>query len=136
VRRDDAAMKHAMNDERGLIASYLLKMLIGFALTAVVLFDAGSIGVNFFTLDSTADDIAVKLSTGLSPGQPPRQVDLETEARELATEADARLISVELTQEGNIVVKIRRRADTLVVKHIGPLKDWARSTAEGRAGTT
>jgi hypothetical protein len=136
MRRDDAAMKRLWGDETGLIASYLLKMLIGFALTAVVLFDAGSIGVNFFTLDSTADDIAVKLSTGLTPSQVPRQVDLEAEAGALATEAGAKLISVELTQEGNIVVKIRRRADTLVVKHIGAIKDWARSTAEGRAGTT
>lgn len=125
-----------VSDERGFIVSWLAKLAIGFVLTAVVLFDAGSIGVNFFTLDSTADDIAVALSVDIGPGQNPTPDQLRTTARALAKEAGARLVSVDLSPEGSVVVVIRRRADTLLVSRIGPLKDWALSTAEGRAGTT
>lgn len=124
-----------LSDERGFIVSWLGKLAIGFAVTALLLYEAGSIGINFFTLDSTADDIAVKLSTGLQPGTTPRQDQLEADARALTKEADARLLSVTLA-DGSIVVQIRRRADTLLVHKIGPIKHWGRATAEGRAGTT
>lgn len=124
-----------LSNERGFIVSWLAKLAIGFAITALLLYEAGSIGINFFTLDSTADDIAVKLSTGLQPGVTPRQDQLEADARALARESEARLMSVQLV-EGSVVVQIRRRADTLLVHKIGPIKDWARATAEGRAGTT
>src|SRR5687768_10318967 len=103
MRRDDADMKRL--DERGFIVSWLVKLAIGFALTALVLYEAGAIGVNFFTLDSTADDIAVKLSVGMSPGQTPRQADLEAEAGALAQEAGARLRSVTF-EDGSVVVEI------------------------------
>ena len=133
MRRDDADMKRL--DERGFIVSWLFKLALGFAITALVLYEAGAIGVNFFTLDSTADDIAVKMSLDVGPGEVPRQDDLETQARSLAKESDAKLVSVQLVED-SIVVEIRRRAKTLLVHRIGLTKDWARSTAEGRAGTT
>lgn len=133
MRRDDAVMKRL--DERGFLVSWLVKLAIGFALTALVLYEAGAIGVNFFTLDSTADDIAVKMSVDIRPGVVPRQDDLEAQARALAKESDARLLSVQLI-ENSVVVEIRRRAKTLIVHRFGLTKDWARSTAEGRAGTT
>ena len=122
-------------DERGFIVSWLVKLAIGFALTALILYEAGAIGVNFFTLDSTADDIAVKMSVDVRPGVVPRQADLDARASALAKESGAKLVSVQLV-EGSIVVQIRRRAKTLVVHRFGLTKDWARSTAEGRAGTT
>ena len=120
-------------DERGLIVGWLAKLAIAFALVAVLLFDGGSILINFFTLDSTADEIAIKLTTG-DLGRSLNQSVLEREAEALAKEAGARL--VELRIESNIVyVTIRRRAETLVVGRIGPIKDWARATAEGQSGT-
>ena len=119
-------------DERGLIVNWLLKLLIGFFVVAVVIYDGGSIVVNFFTLDSQADEIAVQLTTEATPGTLV-QSDLEVRARELATQSGARL--VELRVEGDIVfVTLRRRADTLVVGRISAIADWARATAEGQAG--
>ena len=123
------------SDERGFIVSWLVKLAIGFALTALILYEAGAIGVNFFTLDSTADDIAVKISVDVRPGVVPRQADLDAKAAALAKESGAKLVSVQFL-DGSIVVQIRRRAKTVVVHRFGLTKDWARSTAEGRAGTT
>ena len=122
-------------DERGFIVSWLFKLAIGFALTALVLYEAGAIGVNFFTLDSTANDIAVKMSLNIRPGTVPRQDTLEEEARALAKESGAKFVSLQV-EEDRVVVQIKRRAKTLVLHRIGFAKDWTRSTAEGSAGTT
>ena len=116
-----------------MIAGWLLKLAIGFLLVAVVVFDGGSILVNYFTLDSTADEIAVQLTTNVAPGTV-RVETLQPQAAELAAASGARLIDLRI--EGNIVyVTLRRRADTLVVGRIGAIEDWARATTEGQAGT-
>lgn len=120
-------------DERGLILGWFGKIFIGFVLVSIVIFDGGSILVNFFTLDSTADEIAVELTTNVIPGGL-RLDQLQPRAEELAKAAGARL--VDLTLEDNVVkVTLRRRASTLVVGRIGPIEDWARATVEGQAGS-
>ena len=120
-------------DERGFIIGWLGKLAIGFVLVAIVIFDGGSILVNFFTLDSTADEIAVQLTTDVGSGTL-SATTLEPQARILAQEAGARLVSI--TFEDNIVhITLRRRAKTLVVGRIGLIKNWARATADGQAGT-
>ncbi|MEA2452616.1 MAG: hypothetical protein QOG04_1326 [Actinomycetota bacterium] len=120
-------------DERGLIMGWLGKLLIGFLLVAVVIYDGGSILVNFFTLDSTADEIAVELTTNVLPGQLSLN-QIQPRAAELAKESGARLVGVSV--EGNVVkVTLRRRANTLVIGRIGPIEDWARATVEGQSGT-
>ena len=123
-------------DERGLIVSWLVRLVVGMAVVAVVLFDAGSIGVNFFGLDSTADDIAVKVSNLIQPGRPIDEGALETEAKALAKEAGAKVVKVEVDAEGSVHVHLKRVAKTLVVRLIGPAQDWAKATAEGVAGTS
>lgn len=122
-----------LRDEHGLILGWLGKLLIGFVLIGIVIFDGGAIVINFFTLDSTADEIAIKLTTGTT--QPLTIQEVEPQARALAKEAGARLVSVSV--EGNTVhLQLRRRATTLVVGRIGPIADWARATAEGQAAIT
>lgn len=122
-----------IRDERGLIVGWFGKLLIGFVVLGVVIYDGGSILVNFFTLDSRADEIAVELTTGVSPGSLSLS-SIEPRAREAARESGARLISV--TIEGSIVrITLRRKASTLLVGRIGPLEDWTKATADGQAGT-
>lgn len=121
-----------VTDERGFIIGWLGKLLIGFVVIGVLVIDGGSILVNFFTLDSTADEIAIELTTNAASGTL-SVTDLEPRARALAKEAGARLVS--LSVEGNVVhVTLRRRAKTLVVGRIGPLEDWTRATADGQHG--
>jgi hypothetical protein len=122
-------------DERGLITNWLFRLVVGFAVIAVVIFDAGSIMVNFFTLDSTADEIAQKLSLDVTDASRFRPRELELQAEELVHEAGARLLAFSVDDQGVVRVKLRRRADTLVVGRIDLIKDWGRATAEGRAGS-
>lgn len=131
---DNSIITRIRCDERGMIVGWLGKLAIGFVLLAVVVFDGGSILVNFFTLDSTANEIAVKVTTDATTGTTLRESTLTEEAKVLAKESGAHL--VELRLEGNIVyVTLRRRADTLVIGRISPIADWARATAEGQSGT-
>lgn len=120
-------------DERGLILGWFGKLALGFALLAVVIYDGGSILVNFFTLDSRADEIAIELTTGVTPGTL-TLANVEPRAREAARESGARLISVTI-EDKTVRITIRRRASTLLVGRIAPLEDWARATAEGKAST-
>lgn len=125
-----------LHDERGLILGWIGKLLVGLALAAVVIYDAGSILINFFTLDSKADEIAITLSTNI-PANPQGPQNFLEEARSLAAEAEARLVELEFDPATRVVkVTLRRRADTLVVGRISFIEDWARATAEGQAGTT
>ena len=130
VRIDRLVSSH--NDQRGFIVNWLVKLALGFFIAAVVLFDGGSIMINFFTLDSTANEIAVEVTTdALASSLRPETV--EPRARELAKAAGARLLGVRV--EDNIVyIKLRRQADTLIVGRIGWTEDWARATSEGQAG--
>ena len=124
-------------NEHGVIADWLLKLIAGIAIVGVIMFDAGSVLVNFFTLDSTAEDIATSITLSLANkeiGATPREVELK--AKELAKEAQVRLVKAEIDTEGVLHVKLRRTASTVVVSRIGPIEDWAKATADADASTS
>ena len=138
-----------MRDERGVVVSWLVKMLVGLAIGGVILFDVGSIAVNFFTLDSTADEIANSLATEISTGQysesdvrslescrrAPISTPLCQKLNSKAKENDAKITKVDLDLKGELEIRLKRTASTLVVERIGPIEDWGKATAEGRAST-
>ena len=126
-----------LRDERGILVSWIVKLLIGLAVAAVVLFDAGSIAVNAFTLSSSATDIANALATTIqqSGSASPNEAQIENEARDLADDAGAKLVSVTIDKTSRTVkVELRRKADTLIVSRVGAIEKWARATAEGTSG--
>ncbi len=122
-------------NEHGVITDWLLKVVIGVGLTAVVLFDAGSIVVNFFGLDSVASEIAVDVSTQVGTGGLDTQKEIETAAQRLADEKGAKLVSAHVDEEDVLHVKVKRVARTIVVGRIGAIKKWAKATAEGSSST-
>lgn len=125
-----------MRSERGVIADWLIKLLLGFVVVGVLLFDGGSILVNFFTLDNTADSIAIEISTSIAGGRQVPDHIREEEARELARAEGARLVGFEIDNEDRVVrVRLRRRATTLVIGRIGWISDWTRATADGQQPT-
>lgn len=138
-----------MNDESGVVLNWLAKMILGLAIGGLILFDAGSIVVNYFGLDSAADEIAAEISLDIATGDFPA-FDLQTigqctrrpspntvcqRIQEKVKAHEAKLVKVTLDLQGNLKVRIRRTANTLVVKRIGPIEDWGTTTAEGKAST-
>jgi hypothetical protein len=121
-----------------MISGWLVRMVVVFAGVAVLLFDAGSIAVNFFTLDNKADEIAVSLGTSITNREinPFNSREVTEAAEEIAEEASAKLVKAELSKDGSVTVRIRRTADTIVVGRFNQLRDWVRATADARAGSS
>lgn len=135
-----------LREQRGIVADWLVKLVIGFAIFGVIAFDAGSILVNYFTLDSGADDVAIGVSTTVGSSSAASNYT-DQEIRELAiaeVNADdggvdgARVMKegTDIDDTGVVHIRLRRVASTLIVKRIGAIAKWARATADGQAGTT
>lgn len=142
--RDNPPM--SFRDQRGIVADWLVKLVIGFVVFGVIIFDSGSILVNYFTLDSSAEEVAQDISlTVLNSGGPANFTDeeiFELAKTHVQHEEDgvegARVLRMGTTIDeiGVVHVRLRRTADTLIVKRIGAIEKWARATADGQAGTT
>ena len=136
----------SLRTERGIVASWLAKIVIGMAIFGVIAYDAGSIMVNFFTLDSAADDLAIAVSLEVgNRGNATNFTDPEIYdlAQDLVASPEngvegAKVLrnGTSIDEEGVVHIKLRREADSLVVKRIGAIEDWAKATAEGSSGTT
>lgn len=136
----------SFRDQRGIVASWLAKIVIGMAIFGVIAYDAGSIMVNFFTLDSAAKDLAIALSLDVDEqGSAADFTDNEifVMAQALVDDPDtgvedARVLrnGTSVDDEGVIHVRLRRSADTLIVKRIGAIQEWAKATSEGSSSTT
>lgn len=135
-----------IRDERGIVADWLVKIVIGLAVFGVIAYDAGSILVNHFTLDSSSNDIAVGVSTDIgaasranqyTPDEVWRLAKARVEHEEEGVEG-ARVAKegTFIDETGVVHIRLRRTADTLIVRRIGAIEDWARATADGQAGTT
>ncbi len=120
-------------NERGIIFDWLLKIGIWLALISIVLFDAGAILVNHISLDSTANDMSIEMTTFIGTGQASTQKGLEDQAKIVATDRGVKLISVSIDEGGVLHITIRRKASTLIVSRISAIKDWAVATADGQS---
>jgi hypothetical protein len=136
---------NTLRDDRGIVASWLAKIVIGIAIFGVIAYDAGSIMVNFFTLDSASEDLAIAMSLDITRANANQFTDEEVFdlATELVASPDngvegAKVLrnGTNIDDEGTIHVKLRRSADTLIVKRIGAIEDWAKATSEGSSATT
>lgn len=131
------------HDESGIIVSWFVKVAIFLGVVAVILFDVGSIVVNAFTLDSSADEIAIAVSLTVDQGPVTSWTDqevLELAREELATKdlEKTRVLRKGTTVDrttGVVHIRLRRKANTLVTKYIGFLEQYTIATGNGQAGT-
>ena len=114
----------SLHNDRGIVASWLAKIVVGIAIFGVIAFDAGSILVNFFTLDTAADDLAIALSLDIPRSEAAQFTDEEVLdlARELVADPDNGIEGAKVLRNGThlddedvIHVRLRRSADTLIV---------------------
>lgn len=132
-------------DERGLVLSWLVRILVGLAVLGVVLFDAGAIVVNYFSVDGAADEVAVAVVADVIgsgrdavPNLTCRRRSSDPTCRDvyaIARDKDVKIVSAGFDGEGIFHVEVRRTAKTLLVGRIGAIEDWATSTASAQADT-
>jgi hypothetical protein len=125
-----------LRDERGVVVGWIVKVLLGLAVAGLVLFDLGSIAVNYFGLDSMANDVAQQVSLEHSRARAFDERQAEARAEALAREADARLVSLDLDPTtGTLTIVVRRRAQTLLAHRVEALDGLVRPTVEAQAST-
>ena len=122
-------------DERGLILNWLMKILIFMGVVSFALFNAGAIAVNVVGLSSTADDIAVEVSTTLAQGPSMQPRELQAEASRLARRAGAKLVGVWVDDSRVLHVKLKRRARVVLIDDIDALRPYIVAKATGQSGT-
>jgi hypothetical protein len=125
-------------DERGVIIDWLGKILLVLAILGTLAYEAGAIAVNYFGLDSTANEISLEIATDLQGGvlSEDNTEAIETATRALAKEAGAKLIAYEFDRENHrFHVTLKRSASTLIISRLDATKDWAVARSNGQAPT-
>ncbi len=116
-------------DEGGIITGWLVKLVVILAVIGIVLFDAIGCGtVRMRTQDAAqqaARSAAIKNNTDVVLSTEAATTYLATEYPEYQLVAN----SVTLAADGTVTLKVHGHADTIVLKHLGPLADWAQTTA-------
>lgn len=137
-------LRSIARDENGIVIAWLLRVVLGIAISGVILFDAGSIVFNFFSLDGATDEVALEVVTRVSSGADVtpnlqctrRSADSTCKAvYDVAREKGVRVVSAHFDQEGVFHVEAKRTADTLFVGRIDAIADWATATASAQADT-
>lgn len=130
-------------DERGVILNWIAKLAIILAVVGTLLFDMATVAVNFFGLDSAADEVAIELATELQAGAmnqtattcsrrtQPGEHGFCQRAAQLAKNNGARLMRAEFTTDQTVRIVLRREAKTIFVGKVGFLQRYGVATAAG-----
>jgi hypothetical protein len=115
-------------NERGdIVLGWITKLVVGFALAGVVLFDAMSVGTTMSTVADQGSTAARQASETWSSTRNLQKAYLAAQAT--ATESNALNVidpkTFRVDPDGTIHLKISRTATTLVLYRIGPLKHFA-----------
>ncbi len=132
-------------DESGIIISWLVRVVLFLAVIGVVGFDLGSIVVNNVTLSSSAEEVAIEVSLSVTEGRGGFFPDTRIYEMAVVVVEDesegvegARVVrkGTTLDEDGNVHIRLKRPAETLVMDLIGPLEKYTVATGNGQAGTT
>jgi hypothetical protein len=122
-------------DESGVVLGWLVKVVAVLSVLGLVLYELGAVTVNYFGLDTSADDIAVSLSSKVIDS-PIDEAGLRNLGKTMAKDVGAKLVRLELDdRQQTLSIVLTRKASTLVVDRIPPLKGWAKATVTGKSGT-
>ena len=127
-----------LRDERGVIIDWLGKVLLVLAILGTIAYEAGAIAVNYFSLDSKANEIALEIATDIQGGvlTEHNEQAIEAATRALAKNADARLVAYAFDRERDTFhVTLKRSADTLIISRIDATKEWTVARSNGQAPT-
>ena len=114
-----------------MITGFLLKIVLGLALTGVLLFEALGPLVVRGQLDGAANDAADSAALALRDGKGVERA--EREAREAAGD---RLTRFEVAPDGLVRVVLEQEADSIVVKrYVAALRSWYQVKIEATASS-
>jgi Flp pilus assembly protein TadG len=122
-------------DERGIVASWLIKVVVGIALVGLVFVEGGSIIFTKLKVQDTAESGANAGITYLTanPGECTAAGELGIQAV-LDKDPRVKVLEYACLPDGQFRITVQKRAATILVGRISATKDWAlaRSTASAR----
>ncbi|HEX9711319.1 MAG TPA: hypothetical protein VGB52_02065 [Actinomycetota bacterium] len=117
-----------VHEERGIILSWIIKMLLSFAIFGVALFEAGAVIVSRVTVDRIAIDTAQEAS--LEYERTGSSSKAEALAARHAERNGAALVEFDVLDGGEVIlVTIEKEAPTLFIDRIPGLKDFTLARA-------
>ncbi|HWF42234.1 MAG TPA: hypothetical protein VN683_09135 [Acidothermaceae bacterium] len=126
-RLDDVAP-----DAGDVILSWLTRVVLVIAATAVVGFDGLSIAVAHVSAQDDANSAAVAAATAWVSDKgalAPTMLAAQNSAAQHNETVIPRSLTVD--PDGTVHLKLERDATTLVIRHIGPLRSWATVIVKG-----
>jgi hypothetical protein len=128
-KREGVARGHCRNygrDQGDVILSWLSRIVVVLAITAIIGFDALSIAVAHVSATDDANTAAVAASAAWRNDKGALTPTLLA-AQASASQHDETVLPSSLTVEsdGTVHLRLQRDATTLVVRHIGPISSWA-----------
>jgi Flp pilus assembly protein TadG len=118
-----------LDDERGIVASFLIKVVLGLALVGTILIEGGSILFTKLRVQDVAESAA---TAGVGELNTLRNCTAAGDAAFFTVhdkDPRAALKSYECHSDGRFTVVVSKRANTLYVHQIGFLKDFVTATS-------
>jgi hypothetical protein len=124
-------------DDGDVILGWLTRIVVGLGITAVIGFDTLSIGVAHVSATDDANAAARAASAAFQADHGDLKATLEA-ARASAEQHGETVVanSVTVDADGTVHLKIEHPATTLLVKHLSPVRSWARVVVSGSARYT
>ena len=116
-------------DERGLIGKILLIWLVILGLVVVALIDGGSIVLARLRTNDLARDTAFAAEQRYSETGKRRQAVRAALAAMAESDEDARLVELDVSDQGDVTVVVTDRAGTLLVGRLGFFEHLTETTA-------
>jgi hypothetical protein len=117
-----------MLDDRGIVINWLVKVAVAFIIVGLILFEIGAVVIVRTTAGETASKAATEAGFRYrDTGDVNRAADV---AREYVESQGAEFISYSVDPEGTTsTVSVRKRAKTIFLQRIEPLKKYTVATA-------
>lgn len=117
-----------------MISSWLAKVVLGIVLLGVAVLELGSPLVAKAQADDAAHNIADEVAFHVSSGGVSTQERLDTTCREEGEKEPVELLSCTLDGNGDVRVKVRKEAWSLVLANWSVTEGWYRPEASATAG--
>jgi Flp pilus assembly protein TadG len=122
-------------DQRGIVVSFLIRVLLGIAIVGMVFVEGGSILFTKLRVQDTAESGA-NSGVGALSTNPGECTAAGTVAAQTVHDKDPEIEITGFTclPDGRFRITVQKEASTIVVKNISAIEDWAlaRSTATAR----
>ncbi len=119
-------------DAGDVILSWLTRLVAGLAITAVVGFDALSIGVAHVSAMDDANSAATAASVAWRADHGNLDATLQAAQGSASQHGETVLpASLHVDADGTVHLRLERDATTLLVRHLGPLRSWATVVVNG-----